>query len=58
MDFISEPFQIADTWYIIQKEGFIEADFDKQIKNEICSFLLEEDIDLEYEVFTKTLNVN
>ncbi len=58
MYFISEPFQIADTWYIIQKEGFIEADFDKQIKNEICSFLLEEDIDLEYEVFTKTLNVN
>ena len=58
MDFISEPFQIADTWYIIQKEGFIEADFDKQIKNEICAFLLEEDIDTEYEDFTKTLNVN
>ena len=58
MDFISEPFQIADTWYIIQKEGFIEADFDKQIKNEICAFLLEEDIDLEYEDFTKKLNVN
>ncbi len=58
MDFISEPFQIADTWYIIQKEGFIEADFDKQIKNEICAFLLEEDIDLEYEEFTKKLNVN
>ena len=58
MDFISEPFQIADTWYIIQKEGFIEADFNKQIKNEICAFLLEEDIDLEYEEFTKKLNVN
>ena len=58
MDFISEPFQIADTWYIIQKEGFIEAGFDKQIKNEICAFLLEEDIDLEYEDFTKKLNVN
>ena len=58
MDFISEPFQIADTWYIIQKEGFIEADFNKQIKNEICAFLLEEDIDLEYEDFTKKLNVN
>ena len=58
MDFISEPFQIADTWYIIQKESFIEADFDKQIKNEICAFLLEEDIDLEYEDFTKKLNVN
>ena len=58
MDFISEPFQIADTWYIIQKEGFIEAGFDKQIKNEICAFLLEEDIDLEYEEFTKKLNVN
>ena len=58
MDFISEPFQIADTWYIIQKEGFIEANFDKQIKNEICAFLLEEDIDLEYEEFTKKLNVN
>ena len=58
MEFISEPFQIADTRYIIQKEGFIEADFDKQIKNEICAFLLEEDIDLEYEDFTKKLNVN
>ena len=58
MDFISEPFQIADTWYIIQKEGFIEADFDNQIKNEICAFLLEEDIDLEYEDFIKKLNVN
>ena len=58
MDFISEPFQIADTWYIIQKEGFIEAGFDKQIKNEICAFLLEEEIDLEYEDFTKKLNVN
>ena len=58
LDFISEPFQIADTWYIIQKEGFIEADFDKQIKNEICAFLLEEDIEVEYEDFTKKLNVN
>ncbi len=58
LDIISEPFQIADTWYIIQKECFIEAEFDKQIKNEICTFLLEEDIDLKYENFTKKLNVN
>ena len=58
MDIISEPFQITDNWYIIQKEGFIEAEFDKQIKNEICTFLLEEDIDLKYEDFTNKLKVN
>ena len=58
VDIISEPFQIADTWYIVQKECFIEAGFDPQIKNEICTFLLEEDMDLKYENLTKKLNKN
>ena len=57
MDIISEPFQINDTWYIVQKEGFIEAEFEK-IKNEICTILLEEDIDLKYEDFTNKIKVN
>ena len=58
IDIISEPFQIADTWYILQKENFFEAIFDEQIKNEICTILLEEDLDLKYEEFIKQFNIN
>ena len=55
---ISEPFQIANTWYIIQKEEFIEAIFDKQTKKEISAFLFEEDLDLNFEKFIKKHNLN
>ena len=55
---ISEPFQIANTWYIIQKEEFIEAIFDNQTKKEISAFLFEKDLDLNFEKFIKKHNLN
>ena len=57
LEIISEPFQIKNNWYIVQKESFIEAQFDEKIKNEICTFLLEEDIDLKYEDFTNKIKL-
>ena len=55
---ISEPFQIANTWYIIQQEEFIQASFDKTTKNKISNHLFEEELELHYENFIKKHNIN
>ena len=54
---VSEPFQIANTWYIIQKEDFSEASFDKATKNSISNHLFEQELDLYYENFIKKHNI-
>ena len=53
---ISEPFQIANNWYIIQKESFIEANFNNQTKNKICASIFEDELDFKCEQFMKTIN--
>ena len=54
---INEPFMINEEWYILQKEKFIPAEYNKYYECQICMQLLEKELENEYLNFIKE-NIN
>ena len=46
---INEPIEINNEWYLIQRENFIPAIYNKYYENQICMELLERELEKEYE---------
>jgi len=46
---INEPIEINNEWYLIQREKFIPATYNKYYENQICMELLEIELEKEYE---------
>ena len=54
---VSQPFQIMDHWYIVQKEEHIVAKFDSHLSNEISKEFFRNDLESKYEEFISLNNL-
>ena len=54
---VSQPFQIMEHWYIVQKEEHIVAKFDSHLNNEISKEFFKNDLESKYEEFISLNNL-